>query len=705
MNDRHAIVRVGFALACAAILTSGCVLDLQMEREGVHVFFVSPQGDDAWTGLQPDPTANGQDGPFATLEGARDAIRRLKRSGRYNRCGATVYVRGGIYARTDSFELTPEDSGARGSEIVYRNYGDEEVRLSGGRAIAGFTRVTDPAILRRVDTGAHESLLQSTLPEHGVTDYGKLKTRGFGKPILPSELEFFFGGRPMTLARWPNDAMVETGEVIDDGKPDAAADKPARGGRFVYEGDRPNRWAQADDLWLFGYWFYDWADQYIRIQSIDTQKKEIALVQPHGYGIGKGKPYYALNLLEEIDSPGEWYLDRKTGILYFWPPSPVEESEAYVSVLEEPMLILREASHIRFEGMTLELARGTGVKIHGGSNNVVAGCTIRNLGANAGNIDGGTRNGFLSCDIEQIGEGGITIRAGDRTKLVPAENYAENNDIRDYSRTAKTYRGAVNLYGVGNRASHNRIHEAPHSAMFYQGNDHIIEFNEVANVCTATGDGGSVYTGRDWNARGTVIRYNLFYKIRSHLEQWENAVYLDDLASGITVFGNIFYDCHWGMLVGGGRDNTVENNFFINCNLAIHFDARGLGWYQKHLGVNDTISVRLREMPYKRKPWSERYPQLVGILDDEPATPKGNVLRDNVVYTCKEWLVSPKEARAASLFENNLITDENPGFVDLEAMDFGFRPGSPLDVGPFERIPFESIGLVKDRYRRTLPKP
>ena len=141
---------------------------------------------------------------------------------------------------------------------------------------------------------------------------------------MPAALELFFKDQPMTLAQWPNAGFEKIA-----GTPDAARDehggtlgKLAAG--FNYEGDRPQRWADTNDIWIHGYWAYDWANSYEHVASIDTQKRLIKTDPPHGnYGFRTGQRFYFLNILEELDEPGEWYLDRKTGCpLLLAPRSP-----------------------------------------------------------------------------------------------------------------------------------------------------------------------------------------------------------------------------------------------------------------------------------------------------------------------------------------------------------------------------------------------
>ena len=290
--------------------------------------------------------------------------------------GVTVHVRGGMYSREKPFELTAADSGTAQAPIVYRAYKDEKVHLIGGREVSNFRRVTDAAILERLDEAARGRVWQADLKAIGVSD--------FGDAVAPGRrIELFFNDQPMTLARWPNQGFVKIADVVG-GKPITVHGLNGDAvGRFTYEGDRPTRWAKEDDIRLHGYWFWDWSDAYEKVESIDVRHRVISTVPPyHHYGYRKGARWYALNLLAELDEPGEWYLDRRSGILYFWPPAPIESARTYVSVSGR-MILLKDASYITIRGLTIEFNRGTAVTIEGGSHNRIDACIIRNIGDTA----------------------------------------------------------------------------------------------------------------------------------------------------------------------------------------------------------------------------------------------------------------------------------------------------------------------------------
>ncbi|HNV20581.1 MAG TPA: hypothetical protein PKM22_02965, partial [Candidatus Hydrogenedentes bacterium] len=139
---------------------------------GAEPFYVATNGNDAWSGKLAAPNAESSDGPFATLQRARDAIRAVKAQGELPVGGIEVVVAGGIYTLDAPFDLAAEDSGTAANRIVYRAADGAEVRLVGGRVVNNFQPVTDQAILDRLDEPARGQVLQADLKALGITDFG-----------------------------------------------------------------------------------------------------------------------------------------------------------------------------------------------------------------------------------------------------------------------------------------------------------------------------------------------------------------------------------------------------------------------------------------------------------------------------------------------------------------------------------------------------
>lgn len=679
---------------------------------------VAPGGNDANAGTRTEP--------FATLERARDAVRTRNAAQSALREQTTVWLHAGDYFRTNALEFTSADSGTAESPIIWRAYRNQTVRLLGGRILNGFTPVSDAAILARLDEQTRGKVVQLSLRALGITDFGEMKSRGFGRPQATAHCELFFDHRPMTLARWPNEG--EFTKIA--GYP--AGQKDEHGGQlgaltngFTYAGDRPRRWQDTSDLWAHGYWAYDWANSYEKVASLDLDQRLVKTGPPHGhYGFRKDQRVYFLNVLEELDQPGEWFLDRKTGVLYFWPPDLNSErgtrnAETLLSLLNQPLLKLTDVSHVVFRGIILEGTRGNAVEIHGGASNHIAGCLIRNVGNGGVVINGGSGHSVVSCDILDTGDGGVSLTGGDRQTLTPAGHFVENCHFQRQGRWSKCYVPAVAMTGVGMRASHNLIHDHPHCAILYWGNDHLMEFNEIHHIALETGDVGAIYTGRDYTFRGNIIRHNFIHHTGG-VGMGSMGVYMDDCVSGTEIFGNVFYKVHWAMFIGGGRDHRVDNNLFVECDPAVRMDGRGLDtspvWRNM---VNDTMRKRLADVPLAL--YRERYPEMKSLdryygPPEGPAItgdafkgvpPENNAVLRNVCIG--KWLEAAWHAKPENLrLENNLTNAASSLAKQLndqsQVTDFQLKKDSPAWALGFQRIPVEQIGLREDELRRELKR-
>ncbi|MEW6238187.1 MAG: FG-GAP-like repeat-containing protein [Candidatus Omnitrophota bacterium] len=648
--------------------------------------YVSWKGNDEWTGLCSEPNGARTDGPFASLERARDEIRKRKKSGMQQNRGVKVIVQGGTYNLGKPFALEMEDSGTKAAPIVYESQAGETVCLSGGKTVSGFTLVEDEETLALLDKKARGSVWQADLKACGIADFG---------PADEGGAEVFFHDLPMTLARWPNEGFVRIVDIVEKDGHQIHGNLGSKTGKFVYEGDRPKRWLKEEDPWLHGYWFWDWSDQRQRIASIDADNSIIALKEPnHGYGYRKGQWYYAFNMLSELDAPGEWYIDREKGVLYFWPPEPIDQAKTAISVLPN-LIVAKNASYVEFRGFVLEACRGTAISITGGEGDRLAECFIRNAGGSGAQLSG--RDQVVEdCEIYQTGSGGISLSGGDRATLQPGRLYADNNRIHDYGRIKRMYSAGISLSGVGNHATHNLIYSAPHIAIIFGGNGHLLEFNEIHHVCMESNDAGAIYAGRDWTMRGNIIRHNYLHQITGFENRGCVGVYLDDMFASAAIYGNLFYQVTRAAFLGGGRDCTVENNIFADCNPALHVDARALGWAAYH--ADDWIKEAQKKgtllgIAYTKPPYSERYLRLPNILNDNPKAPVGNLIARNICWGGK-WDDIEKKALPFLTIEDNLI-NEDPHFVNAENLDFRLQYDSPAYKLGFKTIPMEEIGLRK----------
>jgi len=486
---------------------------------------------------------------------------------------------------------------------------------------------------------------------------------------------------------------------------------PVSDTRFSYAGDRPSRWGQAPDVWVHGYWKYAWSDQHFPA-SVDVTNRVITLPSAPSYGVQAGQPWYAYNLLEEITEPGEWYLDRTSGILYLWPPAGFgTSSEILVSMLEGPLIRLNQASHIVLQDLTLEATRQNLVSIQGGDSDTLQGLVLRNAGASGADVSGSSHL-VSHCTVQGTANGGISLNGGDRPTLTNGNLRVEDCEIHHFARIRRTYQPAVNVAGCGNAVRNNLMHDAPHTAILWGGNEHIIELNEIHDVCQASSDAGVIYAGRDWGARGNIIRYNFIHHIDTYLEGYGvHGIYLDDCLSGVRVEGNVLYAISGnGIQAGGGRDNIMVNNLIIKSGTGIAADSRGYDWLKNGMPNNTpgdswNLLEKLEQLGYKQQPWASRYPACAAIPGDWNAIiaptatwlyPEGSIFSRNLGWQNTTWINASAGAQAHYQEMANNIADQDPLFVDEAHLDLTLHAGSPaLAIPGFQAIPFKQIGIRK----------
>lgn len=644
------------------------LLALQVGRVQSAEWFVASDGSDSNPGTQAQP--------LATLQAARDRIRDWKRTTAPGEQAVTVWIRGGVYELTAPLELTGDDSGTSAAPVTYAAFGNEDVQILGGRLVTRSAPAGDSPLTTRLTDEARRSVRMADLRSLGMDDFGRLEARGYDRQMFPAGLEVFLGGRPLPLAGWPNDGWARVTELRTE---ETLVTFSARG---------PRPWQTTQDVWLHGFWANDWADSYDRAWAADPNSGSVTLEKSADLATIRGDARFrVLNVVEELDQPGEWYLDRPSGQLYFWPP---QSGTLVASWLETPISCYG-TSHLTFRGLTIEATRVMGIEIAGGENVGVENCTIRNIGNVGVHIFHGRGHRVMGCEIAHTGDDGILVEGGDRAMLEPGQHLLENNDIHHFGRTCMA-RPAVNVRGVGVRVAHNRIHDGPHSAILLSGNEHVVEHNEVFAVCQETADAGAVYVGPDPTFRGNVIRHNYLHDLGGFTKVDVMAVYLDDFVSGTTVFGNVVHQAGRGVAVGGGRDNVIENNVFVDCLAGVQVDCRGRTWARAWVtGKESYVANCCQEVGHTEAPFKDRYPQLATLLDDEPEVAKGNQILRNIVCCQRDIELYDGLTSAEVAVQDNLV-DTDPLFVDREQGDLRLRPDSPAFTLGFQPIPWDRIG-------------
>jgi len=685
-----------------------------------HRVFVSPNG---------NPSGDGSlQHPFMSVQQAVDIIDKIEDN------SIEILLREGRYDIAKTIEIN--HTNWQNKKVVIRPYGDGKVSVSGGKNIrlSHARKVTDKMATRRIQKEYLSKIKVIDLKKEGVVATGLMPV-GFSRPSVPAWTELFIDGKPMRLSRWPNDTVQLIGKIYNAGNVPQENIYDRGGAEFGYEDPRPERWTNAPEVWIAGYFAHGYADDMVRVASIDTAKKSITTADNSVYGFKTGasfRTWHALNLLEEIDVPGEYVLDALNGKIYFYPPAG-KLSQLDISLLEGPLMAIGKTGNITIENIIFEYTRGMGVYMEQTENVLVKGCTFRNIGnvavcigkgdmpttvknntlsAEVGGKDssrvlgsilgrlytdilydrnGGRNNGIKDCYIYNVGAGGVSLGGGSRATLTPAGNYVDNCSITNYNRINRSYHGAINMDGVGNRISRCEIFNAPSMAILFHGNDHVIEYCDIHNVCGEVDDQGAIYYGRDVSERGNQIRYCYFHDFDS--KHRVTATYHDDGACDLRVEGCIYYKAGTiPALIGGGHDHQYINNIFMNSPVAIHIDNRMQGWGVGMVAPDGILSQRLKTVRYTEPPYSIRYPAIVNYWNENPSMPKRNTITRNLFY--KVGTVLSGRTEWGEFWDNWSATTEDPGFVDETNPLKGFKTNAKVfeRIQGFKEIPYGKIG-------------
>ena len=599
--------------------------------------------------------------------------------------------------------LTAADGGAgEASRVTWRSYpGEDPAVISGGVPLpaAALEPVTDPDVAAQIQPAALPFVRQVDLAAIGVSDLGAPQCHpymGGEASILPGnlvsaalELHLFgddtIGGdlSPLTLARWPN----------KDHLPKQWANGTVSGYEIAVDALTAARlpfWAQQlreDAGSIFAHYLggLGWNDHVNALANVNVAlggaaagPPSITLAacpshyeQPGFDALDNAGTFYTYNILYELDSEGEFYVNRTSRMLYVWPPAAQASPYWQVSPWGKPvvapitaprgierararqlragagagtigelsidadLLLLDGTSFLSLDGLVLTSARNAGVRAINTTAVLIQNCILENFGSMAVNASGGSAFAIDGSVVRHAGNGAVYFYAGERATLTPARHSIRNSSVSYSNRYLYCYVPSVALADCGNTISDSELFGGPHQGTFISGNDHEISRSVLHDLVEAASDSGVVYMGRDWSYQGNAIVNNTFLRINTADPGDDvSAVYLDDMISGFNITGNVFVNVSRALLLGGGRSNVFANNSITGVDGgdgAVHFDDRGLGWDAGACAQPDGEMVRfLARVPYNTSAvWIARFPQLATILEDAPCTPKYNAVVGN----------------------------------------------------------------------------
>ena len=593
--------------------------------------------------------------PFRSLESMQQTLAKTLANDRPPQDGITVHLESGSYFLKDSLVFDYKHSVAGYSQLTIKGSKEGETVFQMGQTLKAehLTPIVEKETLSRLRTQAQGKVKQVSLAVIGLSVARPPEIY----PDLDGGLpELYFNGRQLPLSRYPNEGSMTMGELIDPGVWWGPDRKP---GSYKFKDDRHKAWGKAIEsgLWFNGFWRIPWQSHTVRVASIDPESRIVTHAVSVGEGAstgpfagigskytrpkGSGKePYVALNLLEEIDQPGEWSIDIKKQVLYLWPPEM--DGDIIICNNKKPLLILAGTSHIQLKNITFTGSRENGVEIVGGVGNELSNCTFKNLGGWGSIIRGGYRNGVSNSIFHDLGKGGVELSGGDPITLTHCYNFCKKSEFYALNQIQTTWAPAIQIgrgqmsgsstglrEAVGIIAEGNKIHDLPHSAILYGGNFNRIFGNEIYNIAKVTHDVGFIYTRHDWTSRGNIIAENLLYGSPN-----ANGIYIDDGDSGDIVLKNTIIGANYGIVFGGGRDNRAEHNIIKQCKVGFFMDDRGVK--RQYNAESEGKMSEMAIVPKGDSVWKEKFPELFTLLEDHPEWPLGNIFKNNSFVGCEK---------------------------------------------------------------------
>ncbi|MDB5342400.1 MAG: putative pectin lyase [Schlesneria sp.] len=695
-------IRLSLLIACCSLTMCTAARAAPVEDTTTATFYVSPAGKDSSSGKRPE--LGNDEGPFATLSHARDAVRELRKQSPESR-SIRVVLRAGTYYLDSPLQFEPEDSGTEGSPVVYIAAPGERVVLSGGRRLPKG---------RWGDANGHKAWLVN-LPE-------------------VKEGQWRFRQLFVNDARRPRTRLPRQGEYLIESLPGYTGDflrSPTR--QFVYApGNIVPTWKNLRDIDVVG--ITRWLDNRLPIESVDGKTRMVTFDRPSLFALlapDRPGPYWVENVFEALDSPGQWYLDRSEGLLSYLPQTGEEVAAAEI-IAPRLLQLLRVVGRpeapvhdVRFEGLILAHTEWqpppdyasslqAGIEVpgallfdyaqrcsftNGGIEHignygieVGMGCTdleisrnqIMDIGA------GGIRIGhFYSWETD--GSGQLTERGRQRKAAMPSGPHSQRITVADnvIAHCGRFTPEAVGIFvgdNADNQILHNHIHDLFYSGISVgsvqdfgpcQAKGNIVEYNHIHDIGQGMlSDLAGIYTCSTPDSR---IRFNVIHDVvRRDYGGW--GIYPDEGSHELLIQKNLVFRCQdGGLFAHHNRDITAENNIFA-LNRTAQVERGGIGGF---------------ELTCRRNIFFFNVGQAVGNYGSAKTGREVCAFDDNLYWNSSGKAVTfgnknLAEWQALGQDKKGLIAD--PLFVDADKDNFKLSEGTSSTQIGFKPWDFSKVG-------------
>lgn len=654
--------------------------------------YVSPDGSDSNNGSK--------EYPLQTIDAAKEKAEIPILSGN----PVDIIFEEGTYFVNETISFTANDSGTPNAPVTYRAEEGKNVVFTGGKIIDKkyISPITNAEISNRVTDSALKHGVQIDLSKLEIDDAmwhidGNLTAEQNDGAAIP--VGIYLNDSKQSVSKWPNEgfnlieSVESTGGTLLSVWNGSAVFNDIKdvGGIFKYSEEKPSKWGELKEAFLVGYTGNDYFGQYAKIKSVDSAKQTIQLDGYTNYGLVEGHRWSVYNVPEEMDLPGEYYIDPYDEILYLYPEKDItDEDELMVMGMNAPIVSINGASYIDFSGITFEKTRGIGLNVENSSNININRCTIKHIGSSAVYISKCSDVTVDSCIIKDNDYSPVTIRkCGDLKTLTDANILICNNLIYNSSQEARNSTIQDDASSCGISYIRNTYSGSKCMPLISMSVDSYIGYNEMYNHIREAYDSGVIYQGRDLHMYDGKIEYNYVHDygyVGDYASSYPaNGIFMDDLQSGITIQHNIIVPNNTNntaaIKIGGGTDNDVRFNTIANASNAVILEHRISDTIDNAIfGYNAwtdlTGQLEKEQIDVYSSQWQSKHPRLSAFIDkvneQKKYVPDGNVLVDNIRSNCtqEDSLSSVQKKYSKSIEQSIDVTQYNDVFVDPEKQDY-----------------------------------